>query len=38
MTTLSDDVPAGSGGKQSLLMTHVGGKGNLYCYDIEGDM
>ena len=28
MTTLSDDVPAGSGGKQSLLMRHVGGKGN----------
>ncbi|MBM4041365.1 MAG: hypothetical protein FJ290_22925 [Planctomycetes bacterium] len=31
--TLSDDVPAGSGTKRSLLMTHVGGKGdgaNLY--------
>jgi hypothetical protein len=25
---LSDDVPAGSAGKQSLLMTHVGGKGS----------
>ncbi len=31
--TLSPDVPAGSGGKQSLLMSHVGGKnhgGHLY--------
>lgn len=26
--SLSSDVPAGSGGKQSLLMTHVGGKNN----------
>ncbi len=26
--SLSSDVPAGSGGRQSLLMTHVGGKNN----------
>ena len=26
--SLSADVPAGSGGRQSLLLTHIGGKGN----------
>lgn len=26
--SFSDDLPPGSGGKRSLLMTHVGGKGN----------